>query len=144
MICLPFPVFDDVLSLLSHFVCQSQQFEPFLVQWVNKIILVMSLSKESKGNKWKGYYDNTRKYKPEWVKRHPWVNRAEDGSENAFCSFCKVRLLSTLNWAILSSMKIQRNTRTWLVRPHQTEKLPWFQERKMRSWKKSSWSLLSQ
>ena len=52
----------------------------------------MSLSKESKGNKWKGYYDNTRKYKPEWVKRHPWVKRAEDGSENAFCSFCKVTI----------------------------------------------------
>ena len=52
----------------------------------------MSLSKESKGNKWKGYYDNTRKFKPEWVKRHPWVKRAEDGADNAFCSFCTVNI----------------------------------------------------
>ena len=26
------------------------------------------------------------------MKRHPWVKRAEDGSDNVFCSFCKVNI----------------------------------------------------
>ena len=52
----------------------------------------MSLSKESKGNKWKGYYESARKYKPQWQKKHPWVTKAVDGKDEAYCSLCKVNI----------------------------------------------------
>ena len=52
----------------------------------------MSLSKSAKGNKWKGNYDDSRKFKSEWQKNHPWVRKASDGSENAYCTFCKVNV----------------------------------------------------
>ena len=38
----------------------------------------------SKGNKWKGHYDKTQKFKPEWQKKHPCVKKADDGSEIAY------------------------------------------------------------
>ena len=44
----------------------------------------MSLSKPSKGNKWKGHYDSARKYKPEWQKKFPWVRQAMDGTDQAY------------------------------------------------------------
>ena len=50
----------------------------------------MSLSKQAAGNRWKGKYDDSRKFKPEWQKYHPWVKKAIDGSENAYCTFCRV------------------------------------------------------
>eukprot|EP00795_Rhopilema_esculentum_P002040 gene2040-17605_t len=41
----------------------------------------MSLSKPSKGTKWKGHYDESRRFKPEWQRKYPWVKKAVDGSE---------------------------------------------------------------
>ena len=57
---------------------------------------VMSLSKEGKGSKWRGFYDSARKFKPEWQKSFHWVKIAVDGSDSAFCSFCKVNIYPKL------------------------------------------------
>ena len=52
----------------------------------------MSLSKQSKGTKWKGHYDESRRFKPEWQRKYPWVKKAVDGSDMAYCSFCRVNI----------------------------------------------------
>ena len=52
----------------------------------------MRLSKEPKGTKWKGYYESARKYKPQWQREHPWVTKAVDGTDEAYCSLCKVNV----------------------------------------------------
>ena len=42
----------------------------------------------SKSKKWKSSYDDNRKYNEEWEKIYPWVRRAPDGSDTAFCRLC--------------------------------------------------------
>eukprot|EP00112_Aurelia_sp_Birch-Aquarium-sp1_P025424 Seg843.10 transcript_id=Seg843.10/GoldUCD/mRNA.D3Y31 product="hypothetical protein" protein_id=Seg843.10/GoldUCD/D3Y31 len=52
----------------------------------------MSLSKPSKGTKWKDHYDESRRFKPEWQRKYPWVKKAVDGSDMAYCSFCRINI----------------------------------------------------
>ncbi|RUS85703.1 hypothetical protein EGW08_006497 [Elysia chlorotica] len=39
-------------------------------------------------SKWKGAYESNRKYQKHWENTFPWVKKAADGSENAFCKYC--------------------------------------------------------
>ena len=60
----------------------------------------MSLSKPStgdNGNKWKSYYDTARKFKAEWQRKYPWVEKAKDGSDDAHCSFCRQNITPRLS-----------------------------------------------
>lgn len=60
----------------------------------------MSLSKPStgeKGNKWKSHYDTSRKFKAEWQRKYPWVEKAKDGSHDAHCSFCRQNITPRLS-----------------------------------------------
>ena len=52
----------------------------------------MSLSKPSKGTKWKAHYDESRKFKPEWQRKCPWVKKAVDGSDMAYRSLCQINI----------------------------------------------------
>ena len=65
----------------------------------------MSLGKSQKGNKWKGVYDNVRRFKPEWQRTFPWVKKALDGSENAYCNTCRINTQPRL-----SSLKKHQET----------------------------------
>ena len=38
--------------------------------------------------KWKGGYDSNRKYNKNWEKSFPWLRKASEKSENAFCKLC--------------------------------------------------------
>ena len=57
----------------------------------------MSFSKPVKGSKWKGAYDDGRKFKSEWQKTYPWVKKAVDGSESAYCSLCRTSMQPRLS-----------------------------------------------
>lgn len=39
-------------------------------------------------SKWKGSYDSGRTYHTEWQNEYPWVIRAKDGTQHAFCKIC--------------------------------------------------------
>ena len=39
-------------------------------------------------SKWKGGYDNARKYSKAWESKFSWVTKALDGSNDAFCKLC--------------------------------------------------------
>lgn len=43
-------------------------------------------------SKWKGTYDSTRTYHSAWEKEYPWVTKAKDGSQHAFCKVCNKNL----------------------------------------------------
>ena len=60
----------------------------------------MSLSKATtteRGNKWKSHYDSARKFKAEWQKKYPWVEKAKDGSDDAHCSLCRQNITPRLS-----------------------------------------------
>lgn len=60
----------------------------------------MSLSKPSKdgnGNRWKSFYDSSRKFKTEWQKKYPWIQKATDGSDDAYCSICRANITPKLS-----------------------------------------------
>lgn len=42
--------------------------------------------------KWKATYESGRTYLPAWEKDFPWVSRAKDGSQQAFCKVCEKTL----------------------------------------------------
>eukprot|EP00795_Rhopilema_esculentum_P005707 gene5707-10957_t len=65
----------------------------------------MSSKKSSIGMKWKGAYDDGRKFKPEWQRAYPWVKKAVDGSDDAYCSICRVNCQPRL-----SSLKKHQDT----------------------------------
>jgi hypothetical protein len=39
-------------------------------------------------SKWKGSYENGRKYSKAWENKFVWVSKASDGTENAYCKLC--------------------------------------------------------
>lgn len=39
-------------------------------------------------SKWKGAYDSGRTYQSAWEKEFPWLTKAKDGTESAFCKVC--------------------------------------------------------
>ena len=60
----------------------------------------MSLSKPASSagaNSWKRNYDSSRKFKPEWQNRFPWVKKAVDGSADAHCSLCRANITPRLS-----------------------------------------------
>ena len=60
----------------------------------------MSLSKPStskKGNTWKSHYDASRKFKAEWQKKYPWVEKAKDDTDEAHCSLCRQNITPRLS-----------------------------------------------
>jgi len=42
--------------------------------------------------KWKQCYDSGRKYQSVWEKSFPWVTKAPDGSDSAYCKLCRKTL----------------------------------------------------
>lgn len=39
-------------------------------------------------SKWKGSYESGRTYHVEWEKEFPWVSKAKDGTQQAYCKLC--------------------------------------------------------
>ena len=39
-------------------------------------------------SKWKSEYEARRKFVPLWSRKYPWVIRAPDGSQRAYCKTC--------------------------------------------------------
>ncbi|KAK8388376.1 hypothetical protein O3P69_020400 [Scylla paramamosain] len=49
-------------------------------------------------SKWKGSYESGRTYHAEWEKEFPWVTKAKDGTQQAYCKLChKVTEFERLN-----------------------------------------------
>lgn len=44
----------------------------------------------SSKKKWKTSYDSGRKYRKDWEEEFTWVSQAMDGSDKAFCRYCRV------------------------------------------------------
>ena len=60
----------------------------------------MSLSKpasSARAKSWKSNYNPSRKFKPEWQNRFPWVKKAVDRSVDAHCSLCRANITPRLS-----------------------------------------------
>ena len=55
---------------------------------------------------WKGKWDSGRKFKPEWEKKYPWVGRAPNDHDSAFCKMCKKVIIPKV-WNLTEHEKSQ-------------------------------------
>ena len=83
-------------------------------------------------SKWKGFYDSGRKYNSDWEREFPWVTKATDGKEGAYCKVCRKGLLPRKSVLALHEKSKGHTSRTEVERKKSTAVLSSFVQSRVR------------